>query len=301
MRAAGGSASAAVFVADAVSVRSPLVAVGMMGCALAAFATLCIFAGFLDGRTGAPLKDRVMRAAPGIVGRCALILGSSALVVLAYGILAFLLDLSLFPHIGTQAALMVLESLAMGSALGLAPLPLMLLAGCALAPSPGFHPIRDMRSMRGAYVPVLAASIAAVVLGILIRAASSLIPHEGMALMAFILLSWGLGAVWIFATCAACVRTRAVGATATVSCILTFALAFSLLGMGPAAFAEEGAPQPGPAPVEPDVYEVPDDIAPSTGGAPDEDAPSPDGSDHAQASAGEASAPDASSDTGAPT
>ncbi len=287
-----------------------------MGCALAAFATLCIFAGFLDGRTGAPLKDRVMRAAPGIVGRCALILGSSALVVLAYGILAFLLDLSLFPHIGTQAALMVLESLAMGSALGLAPLPLMLLAGCALAPSPGFHPIRDMRSMRGAYVPVLAASIAAVVLGILIRAASSLIPHEGMALMAFILLSWGLGAVWIFATCAACVRTRAVGgaswwrawvisiwdrhlrkgATATVSCILTFALAFSLLGMGPAAFAEEGAPQPGPAPVEPDVYEVPDDIAPSTGGAPDEDAPSPDGSDHAQASAGEASAPDASSD-----
>ena len=274
-------ASAALIFADALRPPSIWLVAAEVICLLGVLASLgWLWASLAKGDDGRiPGVKEVVQAAPQVLVRAAVILAGLVGAVLLYGILAFILDLTLFPLTGTQTALLLLEGGAALGALSLSPLPLMLFAGSALGPRQGFHPLREIRSVRGAYLPLMALSLMASAAGALTRLLSSLIPSDVLVLIAFAVLSVTLGTAWLMASMAITRKTSAEGgssqwwrgwlhtvwdrrirkgALAATSCLLAFALAFSLLGVAPLAYAAETLDPSAPHPVEPDIYTPPE-------------------------------------------
>ncbi len=274
-------ASAALIFADALRPPSFWLVAAEVICLLGVLASLGLLWVSLSKGGDARISGvrEVVQAAPQVLVRAAVTLAGLVGAILLYGILAFILDLTLFPLTGTQTALVLLEGGAALGALALSPVPLMLFAGSAFGHQDGFHPLREIRAVRGAYLPLMALSLAASAVGALTRLLSSFIPSDALALIAFAVLSVTLGTAWLMASMAITRKTSAEGgssqwwrswlhtvwnrrirrgALAATSCLLAFALGFSLLGVAPLAYAAETLDPSAPHPVEPDIYTPPE-------------------------------------------
>lgn len=135
-----------LFASTALVVPSWAHAACMVVLGIAGFAALCFGSSSLSGSSGRPSASWCGR----ILARCILIVAGFSLSIILYGCLAFLLDLFLFPLMGTQAALAVLEAVAVFGSTVLAPLAVMLLTGCVLNRDAGLHPLAEIRCVRGA-------------------------------------------------------------------------------------------------------------------------------------------------------
>ncbi len=278
------ASSSSLIIADAMKHLSWQLAVGEAICGIIIFLLVCavwtILAKGAIPSGGMPLRRTILAVVPVVGARVGVIVAALVLAIILYGLAAFFLDLTLFPLIGDAWALVVLEVGAFICALALAPLPLMLLAGSAFAGQCGFHPLREVKAVRGAWLPVAGAAIVATCLGAMGRLLCNLIPHDLVSLICFAVASWLVGVIWIYGSMAAIRRTHAEGgssqwwhealrrlwnqrlckrATAATSCLLAFVLAFSLLGEAPLAYAAEALDPSTPTPVEPDIYTPPED------------------------------------------
>lgn len=121
-------ASAALIFADALRPPSFWLVAAEVICLLGVLASLgWLWASLAKGDDGRiPGVKEVVRAAPQVLVRAVVILAGLVGAILFYGILAFVLDLTLFPLTGTQTALVLLEIGAALGALALSPVPLML-------------------------------------------------------------------------------------------------------------------------------------------------------------------------------
>ena len=281
--------SAALVCADALRPPSWGLVVAEVVCIFVAFALICCAWAPLTGREQKLPAKAAAKAAPLVLARCGVIIIGLMAAVLLYGVLAFLLDLTLFPLIGTASALTLLEVGAALGAIALSPLPILLLMGASASQGEGFHPLKEVRACQGAYGPILVAAIIFSAASWLLRILCGLIPSDLAALLIFAILSWALGTAWLFTSIVMARKTLQTGgssawwasglkhlwerhlrkgALAATSCLLAFTLGFSLLGAAPLSYAAEILDPSVPQPVEPDVYTPPEDDAP----APEEDA-----------------------------
>ncbi len=196
-------------------------------------------------------------------------------LIILYGLIAFALDLVLFAHIGTQAALAFLEIVAALGAMAVCPFPFMLVAGFALSNDESAHPIKEVRSVAGAYVPLVLLSVFVWAAGGAACGLASLWGSGVFALAFYVIASCLFGCAWLLVSARILTRTHAENGTsrwwqakvsafwrrrvskkaaAITACILACALSFSLFGIPYAAYAE-GLPEENAAPpAEPDIY-----------------------------------------------
>lgn len=264
-----------MMVSDLVPAASPAMSLTTVLCAALAFIVLC-FAGKRFPRSAGEAFLAFKGSAPGMFARLLVLGGSAMALVMLYGLLAFALELTVFPLMGDRAALVFLEVVAALIVLAASPVPFMLIGRRIIVSSDSLHPLRELKDMGGAYVPLLALSAAFALLGLISRSACTLIPWEVPALIAFACLSFMLGALWLALSMRACEETvRAGGSTdwwherarhiwvrhlkrpvsSTVSCFVALALVIALLGDAPQAWADAAANTSGPAPAAPEVYE----------------------------------------------
>ena len=245
------------------------------------------------------LKGTVAIQLLGVISRCALVAAGLFLATAVFGLVAFLLELSAFSYISTQAALTILETLAFAGAVLLSPVAVMMLAGSYGRESLPPHPIAEAKAARGAYVPIVATTIAASAIGWLSDVACSFAASGVVAVCVLGMASIATGAAWLLAVSWECrqswlsdggsewwkakvkrVWDRRVGriARAGVSCFLALALCYSTIGDALPAFAESLNDQPANEPANSQVYEPPSSAAeaePAEEGTDAEPAPSP--------------------------
>ena len=217
----------------------------------------------------------------GILFRGVIAVLGAAAAIAAFGLVAFLLELSLFQSMGTQAALALLEALAYAGAVLLAPLAVMMFAGSYRKQALPPHPVMETRSVRGAYVPIAATTAAAFLTGWLLDFAFSFVPSGLAAASLFCAASAALGAAWLYAVALECRNTRASGgsgdwwkakaralwarrarraASAGLSCLLALVLCYSTIGDALPALAEELQDQPANQAADSQVYDPPADL-----------------------------------------
>lgn len=238
---------------------TPAVLAGILACSLISLPLsygLACALGDLDARSPRIAKAFALR----VVAIGAVILGAAA----SYGLFALWLQSWLFPAVGFSLSLVALEMSAIFGSLLLLPLIAMVVLGFALPSSTGpcaFAALpAHLGRMRGAYLPMLALCTACACVSWLVGEACAAVPQGIIGLLLHFVVAVPLGCVWLASIAALILDTashdgrtnvrRALGvdrswlslirrARNALSCFLSAALAFSLLGAPSPAWADE--------------------------------------------------------------
>ncbi len=217
--------------------------------------------------SGRRLRLGVGEVIKGLVVRSLIVAGGVAVLALICGFASLLLQHTALSVLGIGTTTAIVRVLAVLLAVCGSPLPVMLLCGFVRSRTGVFRPWNEIASVRAAYLPLLVVTLFAVALGFVTYLACGLITFRIASVTLFGLCGIMLGGLWILFACSICLNGNGVDVyvglpsfSSTVirrmrqglACVLSFVLAFNLLGEPDLSHAVEGVPgyvEP-PAPVE---------------------------------------------------